>query len=56
LKTEDRPINKNLENAMERFNDYTEKRRYPRLFMDLPLEYKVMDVIYCFRGRVDSQL
>jgi hypothetical protein len=52
LKTEDRPINKNLENAMERLNDYTEKRRYPRLFMDLPLEYKVMDVPHAHGGLV----
>jgi len=37
---------------MERLNDYTEKRRYPRLFMDLPLEYKVMDVPHAHGGLV----
>jgi hypothetical protein len=41
-----------VENAMERLNDGKEKRKYPRFFMDLPLEYKVMDLPYGHGGLV----
>jgi hypothetical protein len=37
---------------MERLNGCTEKRKYPRSFMDLPLEYKVMDVPHAHGGLV----
>lgn len=37
---------------MEKLNDYSERRKSPRLLMDLPLEYRVIDAPYAHGGIV----
>jgi hypothetical protein len=37
---------------MENLNYFKERRKYPRLFMDLPLEYRVMDIPHAHGGLV----
>jgi hypothetical protein len=38
--------------AMEKFNDPKERRRSPRLMVDLPLEYRIMNAPYAHGGIV----
>jgi hypothetical protein len=45
-------MNNDWENRMNTTNDYHEKRKYPRTVMDLPLEYKVIDVSNAHGGLV----
>lgn len=37
---------------MERATSQTERRRYPRMTLDLPLEYRVMSALYAHGGLV----
>jgi len=37
---------------MERVTAHTERRRYPRMSLDLPLEYRVMNALYAHGGLV----
>jgi hypothetical protein len=37
---------------MEKQNPHTERRRYPRMSLDLPLEYRVINVPYAHGGLV----
>jgi hypothetical protein len=40
------------DNVMESSNELLEKRRHQRVFMDLPLEYQVLDAPYAHGGVV----
>ncbi len=37
---------------MERVTSHMERRRYPRMSLDLPLEYRVMNALYAHGGLV----
>jgi c-di-GMP-binding flagellar brake protein YcgR len=37
---------------MERVTSHIERRRYPRMSLDLPLEYRVMNALYAHGGLV----
>jgi hypothetical protein len=41
-----------MERSMEKANDSRERRRFPRLLVDLPLEYRVMNAPYAQGGIV----
>jgi hypothetical protein len=40
------------EEVMERITESAEKRKFPRVLMDLPLEYQVLDAPYAHGGLV----